>query len=1140
MSAGDLDGRDDGLNLPDNVIGIGNAGKSVVTHYLSQDWIVERAVGGEDSDEFSAFIIDTATDEQSDDEREVKRINNSIEQTAESLGRNPDLIDTGITYINPLDDASDQFISRVGLTSEATVGTIARNDNLTAWWLENDGDMLTNGYSEGVLRRRGLCKALYHASRATKGGRSEVSLDNLSRNLSGDRAKGRSATIVAGLGGGTGSGMYLDLAKHLNEEVSELHLVASIPGIGEEDQCGGNCFAALSELEYLALNDENPFTTIVLVPYGPARNLSDQDSFLDAFVQTIIARESTTNAFSQFLNEAGSNPVPKKFAPFTIAVPQILRYAVGDVREQEKAINEYQETKRTALDAEIELYEAIHDYFTETWDGEVSELLTEARRNNSVPNDQFALSGSEASSLRNRLDDLRSWLEDEDRFGSVTNDALVNWREQLGQWIDREEAQTSDRSQERIKKQLVTRVPERVENLRPVEDQYASEPSERKLASVIRDELRAIKLRADLLRALKVIDEEEVREAVDSAIDPDADGFIGSRRLEDRVNSLTREVDTHESNLEVLDDLEADLEDARDYVMESWHDSVDDDLELLVELDSNADEVRDQLQDLNTEFEGELRTISRASSPDEVRAGGLKFDFDRLNAQLRDIGVDPIDGQQISDSIEQTKRAHEIWDDLNNGSTILGKFGFGDRQEKENEYVAQASSVDKAGYVDITPSGERGDFEQDFSCTPTTDGLFEDVISEIEEKRQRIRHRIVQEFKTAISEFEGTDAVADRRAQWTGDGFDLEWPGDTGDAVPTLRDRLENLDAESADAVLDDLTADGTGYEDPGTVYVAFADAYLGPIEQKRSELHDAVDEKETRAQVYESLRDVVVQYDDAFDGMGPTRPEVDDAQNVGGSDVDGPYLEKISSEDQLTLLQYEDIGDSGVWSDKRKGERNKIETYFTKRFLDTAIDDTGLNCLSNRSIETKNPNNTDKYAGASNTRYDGHYVGNIYMSRAFPEQEDPGDEIFADIERAFRESIHLRDGGDGYTHESKSYGAPWDLSMVTFVGGVFLDNLHPMVQPLNGYRSSYESQREELAESVRIRHVHGVDGRDGSISAPEWGGYVYRDSMLDLDDPEDLYNLLDSNEEEVVEMLLDEYVGHTTFPSSIDLDDDA
>ncbi len=1137
MSTGDTRGQDDGLSLPDNLIGIGNAGKTTVTHYLSQDWIVERAVAGQnEDDEFSAFIIDTATDEQFADERDVERINDNIEQVAEEFGKDPDLIDTGIQYINPLDDAPDTLISRTGLTSQATVSRIAKQDNLSAWWLENNSDMLTDGYSEGVLRRRGLSKALYHASRASKSG-SGLNLKDLPNNLAG-RPQDRTVTMVAGLGGGTGSGMFLDLAKTLKEEGATVNLVASIPGLDEKNRRTANAFAALSELEYLALNGNNPFKSIVLVPFGSAKRLSNKDTFLDAFVQTIIARESTSNDFTSYLDESSATPIPKKFAPFTVAIPQILRYDVGDIREQEKAIKEYREGKRAALDAELELYESLHDYFTEKWGGDIGQLLEQAQGSGSVDNDQFALSGNEANSLRTRLDYLQSWIENTDRFGSVDNQALKTWRNQLGQWIEDEQKMHSDLPQEEVKKQLVTHLPERVERLDPVEDKYSGELAEQELASVFRDELRAIKLRANLFRVLKVVDEDEVREALDSAINPDADGYIGSRRLEDLVNSLNREIDGHESDLDVLDELESDLDDARDHVMDSWRNAVADDMSLLVELNANADDIRSRLKSLRNGFNDQLRTIEQANSPDNIPAGGLKFDFDRLNRQLREIGADPIDEQKITDSIEQTKRAYEAWHQINNGG-IVGKL-LGDAEEKKDDYVEYLAAVDD-NYVDISPKPERGDFKQDFKCAPATDGLFEDVIAEVEEKHKDIQRRILNEFKTAISEFEATDTVEEYEAQWNGSDFDLEWPGDTGEVVSTLRQQLETLDADSADAVFDDLLADGTGFEDPGVAYVAFTDAYLGPVEAKRSELESQIADKKSRAEVYAGLREVVVQHDDSFDGMGPDRPEMDDAQHVNaGSDPDSPYVTKIKSDDQLSLLQYDDIADSGVWTEPTMGnEKNKIGQYFRKRFADNAVRTTELNCLANHLIETQNTDG--EYADATSTRYDGHYVGNIYMSRAFPEDEDPGDEIFASVKGVFDDSnLHFREGGDGYTHESKGYGAPWDLSMVTFIGGVFLDNLQPVIQPGDGYKTSYESQRDELAESVRIRHVHGVDGRDTSISGSGDGGYVYRHSMLDLDDPDDLYNLIDGNETEVVEMLLDDYVGRTTFPSSIDLDTDA
>lgn len=1139
MSTGD--GEDDGLSLPDNLIGIGNAGKTVVTHYLSQDWIVERAVAGQDkndnhtNDEFSAFIVDTATDEQFADEREVKRLNQKVEETAKKFDKNPDLVDTGITYINPLDDAPDTLISRTGLTSEVTVNRIAQQDNLSAWWLENNSDMLTDGYSEGVLRRRGLSKALYHASRASKSG-SGLNLKDLSNNLTGS-PRDRTATIVAGLGGGTGSGMYLDLAKTLKDEGTKVNLVASIPGLDEKNRRTANAFAALSELEYLALNGENPFTNIVLVPFGSAKRLSNKDSFLDAFVQTIVARESTSNEFTSYLNESSAQPIPKKFAPFTVAIPQILRYDVGDIREQEKAITEYREAKRAALDAELSLYEALHDYFTEEWGGDIGQLLAQARASGSVDNDQFVLSGNEANSLRTRLDYLQSWIENTDRFGSVDNEALKTWRNQLGQWIDDEQKMHSDLPQEEVKKQLVTHLPERVDRLEPVEDKYSGELTEQKLATVFRDELRAIQLRANLFRVLKIVDEDEIREALDSAINPDADGYIGSRRLEDLVNNLNREIDSHESNLGVLDELEGELEDARDHVMNSWRDAVADEMELLVDLNDNADDIRSRIETLRNAFKDHLRTIEQANSPDNVPVGGLNFDFDRLNRKLRKIGVDTVDEQKITESLEQTKRAYKAWHQINNGG-IVNKL-LGDEEEKKDDYVEYLAAVDD-DYVDISPKPEYGDFKQDFACSPGSDALFEDIIADVEERHQHIQRRILEEFKTAISGFEATETVETYQAQWDGSDFDLEWPGDTGDAVSTLRQRLKNLDAESADAVFDDLLADGSGFEDPGVGYVAFTDAYLSPIGAKRSELEAQIADKESRADVYGGLREVVVQHDDSFDGMGPDRPEMDDAQHANaGSDPDGPYVKKIKSDDQLSLLQYDDIADSGVWTEPTMGnEKNKVGQYFRRRFADNAIRTTDLNCLANHLIETQNDDG--QYADAASTRYDGLYVGNIYLSRAFRADEDPGDEIFESVKGVFEDSnLHFRAGGDGYTHESKGYGAPWDLSMVTFIGGVFLDNLQPVTHTGDGYKTSYESQRDELAESVRIRHVHGVDGRDESISGPGEGGYVYRDSMLDLDDPEDLYDLIDGTETEVVEMLLDEYIGRTTFESSIDLDAD-
>ena len=1135
----DGDGLDEeDLSLPDNIIGIGNAGKTTVKHYLSKDWIIEEAVKikdrqtlDDDDQEFKAFIIDTARDEQPADERRVKSINERIERIAERSGRTPSTVNTELEYINPLDDAPDNLISRAGLTSEVTVNQIATQDRLRAWWLENEDSMLTDGYGQGVLRRRGLSKALFHASRAGNG-----DMEGFPRRISGE-----TATIVVGLGGGTGSGMYLDLAKLIEPKVDELHLIASIPGLQEKDRRTANTFAALSELEYLALTEEenNPFTNIVLLPFGPARNLQNRDTFLDAMVQTVVAREATTNDFTTFLDSDNSQRIPKAYAPFTVAMPQILRYDVGDIREAKRAIKDYQEAKRTALDAELALYEELHDFFTDEWGGEIADALATAQDGLTVENDQFALSGDEASSLRNRLDTLQSWIEDQETFGHVDNEALQDWRDQLGGWIEAIRENYADLSEGELKKRLVTRLHDRVDALEPVDDIYPSEPDDQALAGVFRDEIRALKLRANLLRALKLVEEEEVNEALAAALHPNRQGWIGAQRIEDRINALNREAKQHESNLELLADLESDLVEARDHNLESWRETVAADLELLVEIQSSADEIETQLDALRNELEDELRKISKANSPDNV-SGGLTFNFDRLNAQLRDVGLDPIDGRELVEAVEQTQRAYEAWYDINN-TGLVGNI-LGSKEDRQEEYIGYLQEVDDSP-IDISPKAERGDFTEDFDCRLAVDELFEDITQELTERRDTHRKRIIREFKSAVSEFDATEIVEDYRAQWGSNDFDLEWPGDTDDPVSAMRERLDDLDADSAQAVFDELLADGNGFEDPGLVYLAVHNAYLGPVEAKRSELNDRIEDVESRAEVYDSLRRIVMDYDydygydDDEEEFGPDSPEIDHPTNVGGNS-ESPYVSKIQSEDQVGLLQYNDIAESGVWSQENTTEMRKIQSYF-KDFAENAAQNDELGCLREREIEV-DTKASDEYTDSDSTIYDGHYIGNVFMSRAFDDDENPGHPVFNTVRNQFDKSeLYFLEDANGYSHESVGYGAPWDLSMVTFIGGVFLDNIRQLNQPTRGYKISYESQRDELREAVRIRHVHGVDGRDSTICGPGEGGYVYRKQLLDVTEPEDVYTLLNSDEEEVIEMLQEDYIGRKTFESSIDLDTD-
>ncbi|WP_311171992.1 tubulin-like doman-containing protein [Halobellus ordinarius] len=1127
-SDGDLQGNEPiRCDLPDNIVGIGHGGKTIVGHYLSKDWIVQEGVEARRDDDnpdgFDAYIIDTAVEDQKEDEARVEQFNERIRRIAEQSGRPPEIVNTDVTYINPLDHAPDDLVSRAGLSSEATVGRIAEHANIEAWWLENNEQMLTDNYEQGVLRRRGLSKALLHASQ-TGGG----PMDDLPLQLDG------STTIVVGLGGGTGSGMFLDLAKQITEQGDNrmVNLVATIPDIEEKDRKAANAFAALSELEYLALNEKNPFTNIVLLPFGPARDLRDRQTFLDGAVQTIVARENPSNNFINFLDESSATDPPRGFAPFTIAVPQILRYDVGDIIETANAIEEFRAEKRAALDAELALYRELHEFVIEEWDGEMADGLETARGEGQVQNEQFTLSSTEANSLRNRLADLEAWVGDEETFGHVDNSALSDWRKRLDTWIDGVEDTAGDLSEKEFKKYLVNTLPERVETLDEPEDEYPGEEAEFELDHLIRDELRAIKLRSNLLRAVKIAREEEVQEALRAALEIDRDAWAGTKRLKDVISRLDGQVSEYEANLEHLSELEDELATVRDHNVEAWRDDVTDDVEQLVALDAHADEIETLFKDLEGQLGDAFRTINNASDPDEVPQNLISFDFARLNEQLRAVDLEPVDGDAIKRTVSRTADAYDAWYEINNGGFFSSIFG--GKEEAKERYKDYQTEIDTR-YVTVTPTGERDNFDRDFKCEFVADGIFDDTIERLGEKRDHHHDAVVRRLRDSLSQFEATELVDEYRAQWVGDDFQADWPGETEDAVEELRDYLAGgLDARSAEELLDDLTEE-TGYPDPGLVHEAFQEAYLGPVEAERERIESVTEDLGARMDLYARLREIVTDYGESFETTGPTRPEVDDVATPQTKSA-SPYVKTTQSQDRGGLREYDDIADAGVWSGTNSDEMRKIRAHFSG-FAKTIGDNSDLLDLAERRIRIDN--RSGEYKDVTNPHFDGHYVGNVFLGRPFDTDESPSHPAFDAVKETLEDSdFYFREGANGYSQEAVGFGAPWDLSMITFIGGVFLDNIAAIRQPSKGYKNTYERQRDQLKESVRIRHVHGVDGRDDTLGDEGEGGYVYRQSLLDFNDPDDLYTLLNATEGEMIETLLDEYVGRTTFQSSIDLTD--
>ena len=1108
-----LDGheRESGSHqLPDNLVGIGGVGKAVVDRFLSAEWLVEEAVGAAGhGGGLRAYILDTATDERAADESRVTEHADRIGRIAEEsdLGLEPLGTDVHVQYLNPVERVPDVPVSAAG----AAAGEGAGDGDSNAWWLRDAEVSTDRGYEFGTVRRRADGKALLQASQRGGGEMAE---------LPEEMADG-TTTVVAGLGGGTGSGMATELAKQIKAAGGRVTLVGILPAAGAHERVRANAFATLSELEYLAVTDRNPFRNVVLLPSDPASDLDYQDTFLDGVVETIVARENLVKSGLRF-DETPVRTDPKGYAPFTLATPQTLRYNVEDIRRASRAIREYCDAKRAALDVELELYRALEKCFRQEWGGDVAEAL------DGVDDDRFALQGYQAAALRTRLDDLQSWLEDRDTFSHAHSRVLADWRDQLAGWIGSVGEADADRPGDDATERFVTRLPDRVDGLDPVDDVYPGEPDDQLLASVIRDELRAIGRRARCLRLRNLLEPEdpEAAEALAAIVDPEG-AVTALQRLDPVVDEAEHWLHRNRTNRETLDELESAVVEERDELAVSWSNAVIDDVEALVALEANAETVRSRLEAVEAEVEDSLRTIEHARTPENLPWEVGSIDFGRLNQRLRAIGVDPVDVDAIERSVEHAAAAFEAWYEYNRDG-LLDVLPIRDRQaDAREQYLDCIHGVDDR-FVRVAPAGDH-DLGTDFGCRSVVRDRFDEVRAELDEKRAHHRERLADELERVISESDLSDVVDEYRDRWDGDGFDIELPDVPDDVSVRIEAAVaDGFDPESADTALDGLLAadpDGGG---PGVVRAVLDDALLEPIRRRRERLEAEASDAEARLERYDRLREVVTEVGVEFDGIGPARPEVSDPSPIG-LDSDDPYVTKVESDDRFGLLQYRDIADSGVWTDQdMRDEKDRIEQCFRRRFADEAIRNAELTRLSNRLIEVRSA--SGEYTDVTDTRYDGHVVTNVFLSRAFPDHTNPTGGMFDGIRDSF-EATDLCSGRDRYDHESVGFGAPWDLSMVTFVGGVFLDNIGGVER----YKRAYDEERAELGDAIRTRHAHGLDGADPRIGDGNDRGYVYRDSLLDLDDPDDLYTLLDSTEAEMVETLLEQHIERATVPESGD-----
>jgi hypothetical protein len=1115
-------------NLPDKLVGIGGAGKTIVKEFMRQDWVLEEALeprddtgGDPPSEGIEAYLVDTATgQEKNEDTTDVDNLNALIRSTAADYGIREDQVLTNVQYINPFESTSPRYRR---LTTTGPVRDIMQSRNLGAWWLENNDDMIVDDYSEGVIRRRALSKAVFQASQMQSG-----ALGDLTTPSTAD-----DAAVVVALGGGTGSGLFIDLAEELNEVVENVNLYAIIPRLTEEKELRANAYAALSELEHLALTNQSPFKSVVLLPFGPTEQVDQMQEFYDGVTNTIVAHYNMRDNQPDRLDEnSGGGFGAPDYAPFTVAVPQTLRFEVGDIRTARDKVESFVEERLEALEREHELYDALEQFVLDQFAGEPPAENLEAAldaNGGTQPSEGFNLSRDTAGDLRERLDDLTRLL-DLQVLHQLDNEAADAWRERLQQRIQKEQASyDGDLSDAERNEMIVTNVAGVVYALDALEEEGYRDDSEQRLAEFVRDELRALLRRANLFRTASIIDDPAITEAIENALHEDRSALAGGDSASRKSQTYARAVDNTETNIDLLSEYIADeLDPLVEQRVDEWRQTARQPLRQLATLEESRDRIDDLLGELEGAIEQAVVEIREANSAQAIDRDPLRFaKFDELNEHLEAVGIDPIDSHRIRRSLRNSARAHEVWLGERDQGLLSSINPFGS-DDPEGDYFGHRNSIDDT----LISIPETFDPDLDFEIRYVGD--IGERADRIDDQRDDLIGDIVGPFERALGDpgVSSDEFAAALESEWQSEiahrSIDdlptVDWPGDTDDAVERLRERLRReATRKDPDTLLDDLCAPDDR-DGPGIIYRGFFASVVEPVEEVKQHLEEHLESLEEEQQRYSRV--VTINNEEgaifAEAGTEPGRPDTAYDQRA---DTEFQYVKQVAPEDPHRLLSKDDILDAELW----ERENFTIESTLTNDFVPNI---TGLNRrlpLATGRIEGPSDDLADPF-------YTHHRLINVFLSRAFTGKKDDapsGTDVFDSIETGIRRGIHVPNGDDGYTEAWAPFGAPWDVSMVTFLGGVFLDNIG-LVSSDNGYKVAYEDQREELRESVRVRHSHGLDGTDDTLTPDSGtGAYIFRDDILQLSSSETHDTIVRKNEAELVE-LFESMQQVVRFPTSI------
>jgi len=1178
----------------------------VVYRFMMQDWVLEEVTATDkyDQDEpgqLHATIIDSATSDTWH-EGKAATVESKIDDALEKaeFTRNDRVLQFEGPRGQPYyitEEIPDMWTGK-NLTSPPEVRELCRDQNMNSWWLKRGREPLSEvnrqGLHGGVQRRRSVGKAFFHIAEAT--GNSVMPATN-----SNDEV-----CIVAALGGGTGSGMMLDVASRLDTQ--RTHLFGILP----HDQASGNektnALAALSELEYAHLAKEGPFDTMTLIPHLRQLETDDKD-FEMAVVRTILAHQNglVGGNLSSALPFGEDDPnTPPRFAPFSFAVPSTVKYDVGKRERAERKIKELLNSKSKELESESDFYEVVKKYLNEYFK-ETAGRVIKGDTNGTLDTSRLR---EEALLMRERIeDDIHNTLLEQEAFKIAGAGEEV---EVLSQTFERYTNPDGDSlniaddltpMEEAVK--FINQSPDMLWNALKDNEEHEYDPGDGipyKLVNQLETEMRNIIDRRDLLEAISTIPDDDAldetyvdlvqKALVEAVLDSDTRHLtesIVNPTVEDEIEELIGSRNQLEESRDALEGLYEDTAESLVDDIQSWQEDAGV-LEKAKTL-ANINKYETQIETAIEEFEeaisgrnGLTDTIEDAENVDAL--AGVTFDVGELNgyeipgitpvnSHLEDMGIEKIPIEEIKtefDTVIEARRHH-----LEHSSSIWPFTG----EDREEEFNATLGAAADNEWFRINPDDMSPEIEDDFTCEFDAEGLSRS--REVDEQKDSLIQEIVQKF----------------HEQFTEDGqlpeYSLEYPvvGETsrttelklpqGTSITqverALKDKLKALgpDTEEADAVLDNVLSDnpiGTDaptaelQEEAPTTTGELFEGYLKPVAEERAEV-----EEELAALTGDDFRPGLIRRLDLLRGISsgetkqdehelPKANEYDTADETYGVNFAMNYEaeyeieieyegENIDSEKHPYLVRKPTEPEDVAGGAKHIGESNVLDNN-----EDEIVRSFKNNVADIFAGDPRAPINNLRLVGSGTDQevdpaYDNLRFCPVYMSRAFDYDDDITSNKYQKVRDEFGDWTYL-ENSDIYRAGAYDSGGPDELTMVTFIGGVFLDNITPVTKN-KGYMEVYKrhASTKEFIEAHhtiglggvwdRWRKMRQMGGEGPSRVEPNTGAIVYRDNFEKVN--EEFIDELNKKhqgegESTAIEWFLDNSLDVDTYESHINIDE--